>query len=117
MLRLKGITRLSYNAKANQEQSRSQLSYSLDVALINKNQLANRVSTYSEEVYKSLVDHVGIGVFRTTPGITGRFLEVNPAIEEITGYSREELLQMNVADLFFHPEEKGATFVVELPVD
>jgi PAS domain S-box-containing protein len=31
---------------------------------------------------------------------------VNPAVEAITGYSREELLQMNVADLYVHPEER-----------
>jgi len=59
------------------------------------------------EVYRSLVNHIGIGVFRTTPGIAGRFLEVNPAMEQITGYSREELLQVNVTDLYVHPDERA----------
>ena len=31
---------------------------------------------------------------------------MNPAMEEITGYSREELLQMNVEDLYVHPEQR-----------
>ena len=65
-----------------------------------------RESQESLEVYKSLVDHVRIGIFRATPGAAGRFLQVNHAMEKITGYSREELLQMNVADLYVHPEER-----------
>jgi PAS domain S-box-containing protein len=62
----------------------------------------------SEEKYRGLVTNVKVGVFRSTPGPTGRFLEVNPAMEEITGYSREELLRMNVSDLYVHPEEREA---------
>jgi len=60
----------------------------------------------SETKYKGLVDNVKLGIFRSTPGPKGKFLEVNPAMEEITGYSRKELLQMNVADLYIHPEER-----------
>ena len=65
-----------------------------------------RESHESLEVYKSLVSHVGIGIFRVTAGPAGKFLQVNHAVEEITGYSREELLQMNVEDLYVHPEER-----------
>jgi len=60
----------------------------------------------SEEKYRSLVNHISLGIFRSTPGPRGRFLEVNPAMERITGYSREELLQMDVCDLYQHPEER-----------
>jgi len=60
----------------------------------------------SEEKYRSLVNHVSFGIFRSTPGPRGRFLEVNPAMERITGYSKEELLQMDVCDLYQHPEER-----------
>jgi len=62
----------------------------------------------SEEKYRGLVSNVKLGVFRSTPGPAGRFLEVNPAMEEITGYSREELLRMNVSDLYVQPEEREA---------
>ncbi len=31
---------------------------------------------------------------------TGRFIDVNPAVSTITGYSREELLEMSVPDLY-----------------
>jgi len=65
-----------------------------------------RESHESLEVYKSLVSHVGIGIFRVTAGPAGKFLQVNHAVEEITGYSREELLQMNVEALYVHPEER-----------
>ncbi|MFQ6122898.1 MAG: PAS domain S-box protein, partial [Dehalococcoidales bacterium] len=60
----------------------------------------------SEEKYKSLVSNVKLGVFRSTPEPLGKFLEVNPAMEEITGYHRKELLQMSVADLYVYPDER-----------
>jgi PAS domain S-box-containing protein len=108
-LKLRGFIKRFLNVKASQEQGGNKQSPSDpgDVARSNKVQLVVEPSTDSGEMYKSLVNHVGIGVFRTTPGINGRFLEVNPAMAEITGYSREELLQMNVTNLFVHPEERA----------
>jgi PAS domain S-box-containing protein len=73
---------------------------------VTKCRRAERESNASLEVYRSLVNHVGIGIFRSTAGPAGRFLQVNHALEKITGYSREELLQMNVEDLYVHPEER-----------
>ncbi|MCL0056243.1 response regulator [Dehalococcoidia bacterium] len=63
----------------------------------------------SEDKYRSLVNNVKLGIFRSTPDPMGRFLEVNPAMEEITGYSRDELLRMNVVDLYVHPRERETT--------
>ncbi len=60
----------------------------------------------AEERYRSLVNNVKLGIFRNTLETGGRFLEVNPAMEEITGYSRGELLQMKIIDLYAHPEER-----------
>jgi PAS domain S-box-containing protein len=59
------------------------------------------------EVYKSLVNHVEIGIYRATPGINGRFLQVNKAMEAITGYSHEELLRIDIEDLYVSPEERS----------
>ena len=60
----------------------------------------------SEERYRSLVNNIDVGIFRSTPGPGGRFLEVNPAMEKITGYSREGLLSIDVAELYHNPEER-----------
>ena len=62
----------------------------------------------SEEKYRGLVSNVNVGVVRATPEPGGVYLEVNPVMSEVTGYSREELLKMKVADLYYHPEERKA---------
>jgi PAS domain S-box-containing protein len=61
----------------------------------------------SEEKYRGLVENIKLGIFRTSPGSTGRFLEVNQAMEGITGYSRDELLNLNVVNLYAIPEERN----------
>lgn len=54
----------------------------------------------SEGKNRDLVDNIKLGIFRCTPGLKGKFLEVNRAMEKITGYSREELFQMDVCSLY-----------------
>jgi PAS domain S-box-containing protein len=54
----------------------------------------------SEEKYHSLVENIKLGIFRTTPGNKGRLLEINKAMEEITGYTRDELLHLDVVNLY-----------------
>ena len=76
---------------------------------ITERKQAEEVLKESEEKYKSLVNNIKLGIFRSTPEPMGKFLEVNPAMEEITGYSREELLKMDVSKLYVYPEERGAT--------
>jgi PAS domain S-box-containing protein len=71
----------------------------------------------SEGKNRDLVDNIKLGIFRCTPGEKGRFLEVNLAMEEITGYSREELLQMAACDLDITSED-GSAFSYEVdPAD
>jgi PAS domain S-box-containing protein len=57
----------------------------------------------SEAKYRSLVNNLKAGIFRSTMGDKGNFLEINEAMEQITGYSREELLAMDVCDLYADP--------------
>ncbi len=58
--------------------------------------------------YRSLVNNIKLGILRSTPGPPGRILEVNPAMEEITGYSREELLKMDIRKMYVNLEERKA---------
>ena len=55
---------------------------------------------------QDLMDNVKLGIFRSTTGKGGKFLEVNKAMEDITGYSREELLLLSANDLFHDENEK-----------
>jgi PAS domain S-box-containing protein len=69
---------------------------------------AEKALSENEERYRSLVSNISLGIFRSTPGPRGKFLEINPAMERITGYSRKELLRMDIVDLYRHPEERQA---------
>jgi len=55
----------------------------------------------SRSKYQSLTANLEMGVFRTTLGRTGRFIETNPATLKILGFSsNEELFNTNIFDLF-----------------
>ena len=73
---------------------------------LNERKRAEVALRESEDKYRSLVNNIKLGIFRSTPGPYGKFIEFNLAMEEITGYSREELLSMNVSDLYVRPEER-----------
>ncbi len=62
----------------------------------------------SEELYRSTFELANLGVAHQSPD--GRWLQVNDKVCEITGYSREELLQMKFQDIT-HPDD----LEVELP--
>lgn len=59
----------------------------------------------SEERYRRLFEDAQEGITITTPD--GEIKEVNPAAAQILGYSREELLSMNAADLYVDPAERA----------
>jgi len=63
---------------------------------------------YSQyDLYRDFWDNVPVGLYRSTPGPRGRFLEVNQAHIEMFGYdSREEFMKMAVADLYAEPAER-----------
>ncbi len=52
----------------------------------------------SEEKFRRVVEQASDGIFITND--QGQYLDVNASGEALTGYSKEELLKMNVADLF-----------------
>jgi len=69
----------------------------------------------SEGKNRDLVDNIKLGIFRCTPGPKGKFLEVNKAMEEITGYSREELLMSDVCNIWTNTAE-GSPYINEVSI-
>jgi PAS domain S-box-containing protein len=61
----------------------------------------------SERNYKSLTENIAVGIYRNTPGPSGRFLEANPALLKMFGVeNKEEFLETSVADLYAHPDDR-----------
>jgi len=62
----------------------------------------------SEERYRTLFDNMMDGVYRSTH--EGRFVDVNPALVKMFGYSsREEMLAVDIKnEMYFSPEERGS---------
>ncbi len=57
--------------------------------------------------YATLTANIPVGLFRSTPGPTGRFIEVNPALAEILGFdTMTELLTIDVSSLYLDPLER-----------
>ena len=63
----------------------------------------------SEHRYRSLVDNLKIGVYRSQAEPPGRFIQANPAMASIFGYdSVEEFLQQDVETLFQKTGDRAA---------
>jgi PAS domain S-box-containing protein len=62
----------------------------------------------SEERYRTFVENLPIGVYRTTPGPKGKHLIANSYFLRMFGYdSLEELVQkVDVSDMYLHPAER-----------
>ena len=61
----------------------------------------------SEEKYRTLTENINIGIYRNTVGPKGKFIEANPAIIRMFGYSdKEEFLEINVSGLYQNPEDR-----------
>jgi len=59
------------------------------------------------ERFKSLTDNLNVGIYRTTAGPKGKFIEANPALIKMFGYkNKNELLSLNVSDLYIYPEDR-----------
>ena len=70
--------------------------------------LASGVALHeSEERYRSLINNLNVGVYRTTPGPRGRFLEANPALARMYGYeSVGQFQQTCVSEHYQNPGER-----------
>ncbi len=61
----------------------------------------------SEEKYRSFAENIAIGLFRSTPGPQGRFIEVNSALVQILGYKdNKELFKINISDIYQNSKDR-----------
>jgi two-component system sensor histidine kinase/response regulator len=61
----------------------------------------------SEERYRTLIQNLPVGLFRTTAGGKGRFVTANPAMARLVGYETvDELMGVEVADLYLDPDAR-----------
>jgi PAS domain S-box-containing protein len=67
---------------------------------------ARRVLQDSESRYRLLVENASYAIFRTSSD--GRFLDANPALAKMLGYStKDELLSLNIREsIYVYPEER-----------
>jgi PAS domain S-box-containing protein len=66
---------------------------------------AEKALSLSEEKYKTIAENIEVGIYRTTSGADGRFIEANPAIVRMFGYKdKEEFLGVDVTKLYHSPK-------------
>ena len=67
---------------------------------------ADSAKPKTEVKYRELLEQLPVGIYRTTAD--GRIIECNSPLVELLGYSdTEELLKVNVADLYVNPEDRS----------
>ena len=77
----------------------------LHVRDITESKLAEEALRESEKRYRTLLKHLPVGVYRTTPD--GRFIEGNTALARLLGVDNVEVLQqINVRDLYVDVSER-----------
>ncbi len=60
------------------------------------------------ESYLTLTKQLKLGVYRSTPGPRGRFLQVNPALVKMLGYrNRNELLRQPIYQFYQNPKDRS----------
>ena len=61
----------------------------------------------SEKKYRTLTDNLSVGVFRSTPGPKGNYIEVNSAYMRMFGFdNKETLLSLYAYELYQNPEDR-----------
>ena len=70
---------------------------------------AEKALKQSEEKYKTIAENLEVGIYRTSSGADGHFIEANPAIVRMFGYKdKQEFLTVDVSKLYHDPEGREA---------
>jgi PAS domain S-box-containing protein len=81
---------------------------------ITKRRAAEKGLRESEERYRTLVENVNMGIYRSMGDHDGRFIQVNPSMAKIFGYdSVKEFMEINVVDHYKNPSDRKL-FVEEI---
>jgi len=70
---------------------------------ISERRQAEKLLRESEEKFRGLAENVPIGIAISTP--EGRVIEVNPAMLEMFGYRREEILRLPASAIYDNPKD------------
>lgn len=73
---------------------------------VSKTEQAKRELDHQVERFKLMTDQVNIGVFRSTLGRKGSFIDINDAALKLFGYTREEISKLNILEVFSDKENK-----------
>ncbi len=77
---------------------------------ITERRQAEQALLASEEKYRNIFDFASVGIYQATPD--GRLITANASIARMLGYdSVEEFLQINIRDVYFHPEDREEQFL------
>ena len=68
----------------------------------------------SEEEYRTLIESLNVGVYRSSVDPQSRILMANSALANIFGYdSAEDIMQLSIAETYLNPEDRNQ-FILEL---
>jgi PAS domain S-box-containing protein len=63
----------------------------------------------SEEKYRTLMENLHVGVYRSTPGKEGQFVDFNRAFASMLGYTdKNELRALEVSRIYVNPDDREA---------
>ncbi|MGD2251702.1 MAG: PAS domain S-box protein [Anaerolineales bacterium] len=75
---------------------------------ITERRQAEELLRLSEERYRTLVENVSVGVYRSSGDPSGHFLHANPALVEMLGYqSIDDLMNTSIGDLYQDPRDRA----------
>ncbi|MBF0226892.1 MAG: response regulator [Desulfobacterales bacterium] len=60
-----------------------------------------------EEENRTLVENINVVIFRSTGDEKGRLLKINTAMTKMFGYSSEELMMIEVINIYHYPESRN----------